>query len=341
MKRMFVFSAVLVMLVTIAGCASAKKSGSAASGDLTLDKALQEAAASIDEQIEAGSKIALLNFNSPTNKFSDYVLDELTANLVDGRKLTVVDRKEIDLIREEFVFQYSGAVEDSSMQKLGRMLGAQSIVSGSLTEIGGGLYRIVIRVLNVQNASVVVQYRANIADDKLVKALLEGGESERAAAAASSSVRQTAQAPAEPAQAAVEPISAAPTRPTPLRNGIYNFFPRLRAMSGGIDVNSYIGKVVIRGGYFNVFIYGDPAREIKPEHGHGPNAGSWYAKVILQDLDNPRLVYEAEQTKDDDEIIVMFNKVPTGKRFSLTGQHWGDAASYVFEEFNMDNAEFE
>jgi hypothetical protein len=70
-------------------------------------------------------------------------------------------------------FQYSGDVDDNSMQELGRMLGAQFIVSGSLTDIGG-VYRIVIRVLNVETTAVEVQYRTNIVNDSKVKALIEG-----------------------------------------------------------------------------------------------------------------------------------------------------------------------
>jgi TolB-like protein len=138
-----------------------------------LDSAIEEAAKNMDARIAAKSKIALISFNAPSALFSDYVLDELTANLVNSGHLIVVDRKEIDLIRGELNFQYSGDVDDNSMQEFGRMLGAQSIVSGSLTDIGG-VYRIVIRVLNVQTAAVEVQYRTNIVNDSKVKALLEG-----------------------------------------------------------------------------------------------------------------------------------------------------------------------
>jgi len=138
---------------------------------IPLDRAIEEAAKDMDARITAKAKIALINFNSPSILFSDYVLDELTANLVNSGHLIVVDRKEIDLIRGELNFQYSGDVDDNSMQELGRMLGAQSIASGSLTDIGG-VYRIVIRVLNVQTAAVEVQYRTNIVNDSKVKALL-------------------------------------------------------------------------------------------------------------------------------------------------------------------------
>jgi TolB-like protein len=139
---------------------------------IPLDRAIEEAAKDMDARITARSKVALINFNSPSVPFSDYVIDELTANLVNSGHLIVVDRKEIDLIRGELNFQYSGEVDDKSMQELGRMLGAQSIASGSLTNIGG-VYRIVIRVLNVQTAAVEVQYRTNIVNDSKVKALLD------------------------------------------------------------------------------------------------------------------------------------------------------------------------
>jgi len=136
-----------------------------------LDTALLVSAERIDARITTGSKIAVLNFNSKTDKFSSYVIDEITAYLVDSGNLKVTDRKEIDLIRGEQNFQYSGDVDDASMVDIGKMLGAQFIVSGSLTEIDN-TYRIVIRVLNVQTTTVEVQYRTNIINDSTVKSLL-------------------------------------------------------------------------------------------------------------------------------------------------------------------------
>jgi len=233
MKKAFL--SIIPVIILVIGCAGGAKStpdGPAANaGLLTLDQALKEAADRIDERIPVKSKIAPLNFNSLHDKFSGYVLDELTANLVDSRKLTVVDRKEVDLIRSEFDFQYSGEVDDNSMQELGRLLGAQTIISGSLTDMGG-FYRIVIRVLNVQSASVEVQYRANIENNAIMTALLTGGRSYRAASvpqrtttssgnvtapaaatqAAPSAVKQTA-----PVAAPVIQTQAQATVPTPIQ----------------------------------------------------------------------------------------------------------------------------
>ena len=173
MKKMFtVFALFFAAELLLTGCASAPQAGG---GSKRLDQAIAEAATKIDADIQKGSKIALLNFNSPSQQFSSYVLDELTANLLDTKKLIVVDRKEVDLILSEFNFQFSGNVGDDSIQELGRMLGAQAIVSGSLTKIGND-YRIVIRVLNVQSAAVAVQYRTDIVNDSRVKALLAGSK---------------------------------------------------------------------------------------------------------------------------------------------------------------------
>jgi TolB-like protein len=213
---------IIPMILLIMGCdGGAKPVESPAnladnSGSMTLEQALKEAADRIDERITAGSKIAPLNFNSSHDKFSSYVLDELTANLVDTRKLTGVDRKEVDLIRGDFDFQFSGEVGDDSMQELGRMLGAQAIISGSLTDMGG-FYRIVIRVLNVQNASVEVQYRANIASDNIMAALLTGGRT--GGTAGTPQRASTAQAPEVQVPAPVQAATPAPS--TPLKTGTW------------------------------------------------------------------------------------------------------------------------
>ena len=164
LKCLRMFTMIVLFFITLSVYGQSK-------GSIFLDDAIEEAAKNIDAHIIAKSKIALISFNSPSIPFSDYVLDELTTNLVNSGNLIVVDRKEIYLIRGELNFQHSGDVEDNSMQELGRMLGAQSIVSGSLTDIGG-TYRIVIRVLNVQTAAVEVQYRTDIVNDRKVKALL-------------------------------------------------------------------------------------------------------------------------------------------------------------------------
>jgi len=208
-KKILGIISLIVLFIGIIGCAGGAKPVEN-SGLLTLDQAISEAANRIDERITRGSKIAPLNFNSPHDRFSNYVLEELTANLVDSRILTVVDRREIDLIRNEFDFQFSGEVADDSMQRMGQMLGAQSIISGSFTDMGG-FYRIMIRVLNVQNATVEVQYRANITNDTITTALLTGGRT--------ATTQQRTTTVQTPTTTAVQ-VQTAPVQQTPAQTTI-------------------------------------------------------------------------------------------------------------------------
>jgi len=222
MKSVCRFFSIIALTTVISllptGCASQPV---ADPDGITLDQAIAEAAAHIDERIAAGSKIALLNFSSPSDRFSLYVLDELSANLLGSGRLTVVDRREVDLIRGEVDFQFSGEVADDSIQRAGQILGAQSIVSGSLIEIGGD-YRIAIRVLNVQSAAIEVHFRSDIANDRRVQALLEGGRASVAGGVpqwlttAQAQVAQApaVQAPAAQPQAPVQAQPAAPPTPT-------------------------------------------------------------------------------------------------------------------------------
>jgi hypothetical protein len=130
----------------------------------------------------------------------------------------VVDRRQLDAIRSELDFQYSGEVDDDTMQALGRMAGAHIIVSGAVSRIGD-LYRLRVRALSVQSAAIEGQFNRNIPDGPTIAALVKsqatgygGGGSYGGGSAAAA---QTPPAPAAiPAQAAAPaPQPAAPPAP--------------------------------------------------------------------------------------------------------------------------------
>jgi TolB-like protein len=156
MKKITVTAIAVYTVFALTACATTK-----ASQTVTLDEAIQEAAQNIENTVQAGQKIAVLNFTSPTEQFSAYVIDELSIQLANGRKVVVVDRRELDLIRQEERFQLSGEVSDESALSIGKKLGAQFIVSGSLNAMGNA-YRFRVRVLNVENAVVEVGSTADL-----------------------------------------------------------------------------------------------------------------------------------------------------------------------------------
>jgi len=144
--------------------------------EVSLNTAIREAAARMESRLDRGTKIALINFTSPSQVFSEYVLDELSSVLVNNGHLTVVDRASLDRVRQELNFNMSGEVSDESAQAIGHMLGAQAIVTGSLTSIGDlrsdVLHRVMFKTIITETAAVVVQHNADITSDRRVQALL-------------------------------------------------------------------------------------------------------------------------------------------------------------------------
>jgi hypothetical protein len=168
---------------------------------MTLDEAIAQAAAQMDARLPARTEVALVSVSSPSTAFSRYVLDGLEAVLVGSGNLVVVDRANLDKVREEQGFQMSGEVSDTSAKSIGKMVGAGAIVTGSLTNIGT-LYRLTLKAIDVERAVVAVSFPADIINDERVRALL--GQSSVATLPRSPASQNstpgsgTAQAPARP-----------------------------------------------------------------------------------------------------------------------------------------------
>jgi TolB-like protein len=119
------------------GCAGAPDSAPAAApavaggqyGD--LDGAIENAGRDITANLKPGSVVAVFSCYSPSERLSEYVIEELSARLVNARAFSLVERKFLDEVRRELKFQLSGEVSDESVQSIGKMLGAQYIVVGS------------------------------------------------------------------------------------------------------------------------------------------------------------------------------------------------------------------
>ena len=154
---------VLAALILISGKLHAQQ--------LSLDDTIRRTARAVEEILPQGTMVAILNFDSPSEAFSDFVIEELTGALVTGRRVTIVDRRNLELIGQEMDLQLSGYVSDESAQSIGHMLGAQSIVSGVLTNLGT-FYRFRVRVVNVQTAAIQTQISLDLRNDAQVAFLM-------------------------------------------------------------------------------------------------------------------------------------------------------------------------
>jgi TolB-like protein len=140
----------------------------------TLDSAINEAADGISNRLPAGTTVAVINFQSSSSRLADYVINELNGKLANIGKVRPVDRRQLDSLRAEINFNMSGEVSDSSAQNIGRMLGSQYIVSGSI-EIIGSQYRIRLQAIAVETASIEYSFSQNVRSDPTLQALLGTG----------------------------------------------------------------------------------------------------------------------------------------------------------------------
>jgi TolB-like protein len=178
MKRQSLFTGILIVCVLFAACVTTEPQAVQTTDPsvVSLDTAIQSTTKNISDNLAAGIKIVVLNFNSPADQFTDYVIEEISLSLVNTKKFTIVDRRNLDLIREEIGFQMSGEVNDESAQEIGKVLGAQSIVSGSLINMGDS-YRFRVKTINVGTAAIETSYSVNISDNSQIRYLLASGKS--------------------------------------------------------------------------------------------------------------------------------------------------------------------
>jgi len=211
----FATAAVALLCVILAACGS---NPAPIPPSDELDAAIRETSDYLNKQLPKGNKLVILNVQSEFPALSEYIIDELIANTVNDRAFSVVDRQQLNTIREELDFQMSGEVDDATAQALGRMAGAQIIISGAVSRIGD-LYRLRIRALSVQSAEIVGQFNRNIPDNPTVAALVKSeatGYGGSTAMASNVGTKTPTQSPALTPTVTPVPVQTVPAQtPTP------------------------------------------------------------------------------------------------------------------------------
>jgi hypothetical protein len=161
MRKVFVGACLLgVLTMTISGQENA----------ITLDKAINESGAYLAGRLDPGTIVAVMNF-SAAPAVSNYVIEALTDFFVNDGNLVVVDRRELDLLQGEMDFQLSGEVSDESAQAIGKKLGAQAIISGSLSPLGNR-WRMRVKTFEVETAKIQGAQAYTVKRDAVLSSLL-------------------------------------------------------------------------------------------------------------------------------------------------------------------------
>jgi serine/threonine protein kinase len=123
------------------------------------------AASSVNSKVAAQSSLAVLPFSNLNKdpKFANLetgVEDALTQSMVESGRFRTVERAQLDRVMNELNLNRNEYVDPATAQKIGRLIGAQYLVVGSL-QVWQGQLRLNARVLRVETGEVVCAKRAS------------------------------------------------------------------------------------------------------------------------------------------------------------------------------------
>jgi hypothetical protein len=143
------------ILILLGSCASTEPVVDAGKG-VDLDTAIEETAAYFAEALPADTYLAIVGIDAETTKLSRYVAEELQGSLQRTGKFRFVERENLGRIMDEVNFQASGLVDDDSVQGMGHLSGAETIIYGSVTSLGND-YRMTVYASAVRSGELLQQ----------------------------------------------------------------------------------------------------------------------------------------------------------------------------------------
>lgn len=130
---------------------------------------------------QPGAKIGVANFAYPYGRSSGdggVVSERITVELVKLGKFKVTERRDIEKVLGELKLQASGAMDQDSIKSLGKTLGADLLVLGTLTELPRGRLEVTARLVGVESGEIVNAASAKLKKDWKDQPGVDEGEGE-------------------------------------------------------------------------------------------------------------------------------------------------------------------
>jgi len=102
---------------------------------------------------------------------SNYIVDELVLSIfTETQNLQIVERSQLQAVFDELALNQSGMVDLSSANELGKVLGVEALVVGSVTTLGDQL-RIFARLIDTETGTVFAGAATTVLNTDTIKAL--------------------------------------------------------------------------------------------------------------------------------------------------------------------------
>ena len=115
-------------------------------------------------------KVAVAGFSysdGRDSRDSGVVAERITTELVKAKEIKVIERKEIEKVFGELQLQRSGAIDPDSAKEIGKMLGADWVVVGTLTELHDMQLELNARLVGVESGEIINAANTTIKKDWL------------------------------------------------------------------------------------------------------------------------------------------------------------------------------
>jgi len=133
----------------------------------------------IPEALQLGQRLSLtvLPFEKKGNlsEASLFVQDSLTHGLVTQNRFQVIERERLDLILQEQKLSQSKLIDRNTALRLGRLVAAQSVITGSIIETSDGI-EVVARMIDTETSGIMtsVDVYGESKDLPAIRTLTEG-----------------------------------------------------------------------------------------------------------------------------------------------------------------------
>jgi TolB-like protein len=146
---------------------------------VSLDQRIGELSKQISDGLTENQKqtIAVVEFvdlEGRVTNFGRFVAEELITRLYQTKKFKVIERQLLTKIVAEQKLSLGGMIDQTSAQKLGKLLGVDAIASGTVTDLGKSV-RVNARLISTGTGEVFAVAAAEIVKDDAVIALMGTG----------------------------------------------------------------------------------------------------------------------------------------------------------------------
>ena len=130
--------------------------------DVTFnEKAIPSIFNQFSQNIPQRSRLAIVGITATDPNEATFYVNELTMQFVNSRRFTVVDRSDIDKVLTEQNFQMSGYVDDDAFVSIGKFIGANVVITGSITGTGSQK-RLIIKAIDVLTSEILSMVPVNL-----------------------------------------------------------------------------------------------------------------------------------------------------------------------------------